>query len=93
VKIDDCFDGMVDVYALEPFCKPKTEAYHLALKLSGTSEPKYCALLDDSIINLAEAKKLGFFTILVGQNDTNPSADRTLQNIINLPDIAPELWQ
>lgn len=91
--IDDCFDGMVDIYALEPYCKPKREAYQLAIKLSGTTDPKNCVLLDDSIINLAEAKKMGFFTVLVGQNNADHSADRTIQNIINLPDVVPEIWE
>jgi pyrimidine 5'-nucleotidase len=91
--IGDCFDGMVDVYAMDPYCKPKREAYQLALQLSGATDPKYCALLDDSINNLTEAKKIGFFTVLVGQIDTDSSADRTLQSIINLPNIVPEFWE
>jgi hypothetical protein len=49
-------------------------------------------LLDDSSRNLAPAKEMGFFTILVGQNGIHPTADRTLENIIDLPKVVPEFW-
>ena len=90
--IEDCFDGLVDVYAMEPHCKPNQEAYQLALSFAGNADPNTCALLDDSIKNLAPAKQMGFFTVLVGKNGTHPIADRTLLDIINLPKIVPEFW-
>jgi pyrimidine 5'-nucleotidase len=90
--IEDCFDGMIDIYAMEPLCKPNQEAYQLALEISGTTDPNTCALLDDSPRNLAPAKKMGFFTILVGQNHVHPAADCTLPDIHNLPKVAPEFW-
>lgn len=90
--IEDCFDGLVDVYAMEPHCKPNQEAYQLALSLAGNVDPYTCALLDDSINNLAPAKEMGFLAILVGKNGTNPMPDRTLEDIIDLPKVAPEFW-
>jgi len=90
--IEDCFDGMVDIYVMEPYCKPKKEAYQLALKFAKTPTSKTCAMLDDSAHNLAPARELGFFTILVGQNGDHDAADRTLVNINDLPKIVPELW-
>lgn len=90
--IADCFDGMVDVYAMEPHCKPKKEAYEFALDFAGVTDPKSCALLDDSTRNLAPAKEMGFFTILVGQNGTHPTADRTLPDIHDLLEATPEFW-
>ena len=91
--ITDCFEGMVDVYNLEPHCKPRPEAYHLALEIAGVTNPQKCALLDDSPRNLAPAKAMGLFTILIGQNGNHASADRSLANIHDLPEIVPELWQ
>ena len=91
--ITDCFEGMVDVYNLEPHCKPHPEAYHLALEIAGVTNPQKCALLDDSPRNLAPAKAMGLFTILIGQNGNHASADRSLANIHDLPEIVPELWQ
>jgi pyrimidine 5'-nucleotidase len=91
--ITDCFEGMVDVYTLEPHCKPRPEAYHLALEIAGVTNPQKCGLLDDSPRNLAPAKAMGLFTILIGQNGNHASADRSLANIHDLPEIVPELWQ
>jgi len=90
--IEDCFEGLVDINAMEPHCKPKTEAYQFALKLAEIIDPKTCALIDDSTRNLAPAKDMGFFTILVGQNGTHFTADRVLTNINDLPKVAPEFW-
>jgi putative hydrolase of the HAD superfamily len=90
--IEDCFDGLIDIYAMEPHCKPKQEAYHLALQLAKADDPKTCALLDDSIRNLAPAREMGFLTILVGQNGTHPTANHALLDIHHLPDIVPEFW-
>jgi pyrimidine 5'-nucleotidase len=91
--IEDCFDGVVDVYTMDPYCKPREEAYRFALDFAGVSDPKTCALLDDSYRNLTPAKEMGFFTILVGQNGTHPSADRTLEDIHDLPIVVPEFWE
>lgn len=91
--IEDCFEGIVDVYTMEPYCKPKQESYKFALEFAGITDPQTCALLDDSTRNLAPAKEMGFFTILVGKNGTHPTADRTLHDIHDLPKVAPEFWE
>jgi pyrimidine 5'-nucleotidase len=90
--IEDCFDGMVDVYEMEPFCKPKNEAYEIALQRSASADPTTCAFIDDSSQNLAPAKAMGFFTVLVGQNGSHPAATRTLVTITDLPSVVPEFW-
>jgi pyrimidine 5'-nucleotidase len=90
--IEDCFDGVVDIFALEPHCKPLEEAYHRALELAEVSDPKSCALLDDSAKNLAPAHQLGFFTVLVGRNGSHPVARRTLPAIHDLRRVVPEFW-
>jgi len=91
--ISDCFDGMVDIYTMEPHCKPRPEAYQLALELARASKPQNCALLDDSSRNLAPAKEMGFFTILVGQNGTQAKVDCAITEIHDLPQAVPEFWQ
>jgi len=90
--ITDCFEGMIDVWAMEPFVKPMKAAYTFALEYSGCVSASNCAFLDDSFRNLAPAKEMGFFTVLVGQNGTHKSADRTLLDIHDLPKVVPEFW-
>lgn len=96
LAISDCFEGVVDIFALQPFCKPQREAFHKALEIAGATAPQDCAFLDDSADNTASATAAGFFTILVGPNDGLShagSADRALSNLMDLPEVAPELWQ
>ncbi|MEA3351506.1 MAG: pyrimidine 5'-nucleotidase [Chloroflexota bacterium] len=92
LNIEDCFEGIVDVWAMQPYCKPQQEAYQKALELIEDSDPQTCALLDDSEHNLAAARDLGFFTVLVGKNEAKSAADRVLIKLHNLPQIVPEFW-
>lgn len=91
--IRDCFEDMIDVLRMSPLCKPNDEAYQLALELAGETDPKACVMLDDSINNLVPAKKMGFFTVLVGESEKVPSANRSLVDIHDLPRIVPEFWE
>jgi putative hydrolase of the HAD superfamily len=89
----DCFEGIIDVRALGFACKPVEDAYHRALALTGEIQPGRCILFDDSPRNLAPARALGFYTVLVGHNGSDPSACRTLPSLHELPEIMPELWK
>lgn len=91
--ISDCFEGIIDVWAMDPLCKPLEGAYKLALQAAGVTDPSACALLDDSIRNLTPAHQLGFFTVLVGENGHHPNADRSLADIHNLPRVVPEFFK
>ena len=90
--VSDCFEGIIDVRAIEFICKPEIEAYHRALTLANENQPSDCILLDDSVRNLVPAKDLGFTTVLVGSNGTHPAADYTLEKIHQLPNALPDLW-
>jgi FMN phosphatase YigB (HAD superfamily) len=52
-----------------------------------------CALLDDSARNLHTAKKMGIFTILVGENGDQTQFDRSISHIHELPTVVPEFWE
>ncbi len=93
LDIQDCFAGMVDVLEMDPLCKPQPEAYQFALDCAGGLDPQNCAFLDDSTRNLAPAKEMGFFTVLVGQTAPDPSADRSIYEIMDLQTGVPELWR
>jgi FMN phosphatase YigB (HAD superfamily) len=60
--------------------------------LAGESDPARCVFFDDSPRNLAPARDLGFFTVLVGATETNPAADRSVASLLELPQALPELW-
>jgi len=91
--VSDCFDGIIDIRALEYACKPVEDAYPRALALAGEKDPARCLLFDDAPRNLAPARALGFCTVLVGKNEPDPSACYTLASLNELPETMPELWQ
>lgn len=91
--VSDCFCGIIDIRALGFVCKPDIQAYQRALTCAGLSEANGCVLFDDSIANLAAARRLGFTTVWVHENSENHSeADFRLADLLELPDVLPELW-
>jgi putative hydrolase of the HAD superfamily len=92
LDLDDCFKGIIDVWAMDFACKPEPEAYRKALELAGEPHPRNCVLLDDSPGNLAQARQMGFTTGLVGTNGAHPAAMFTISNLLELPEALPQLW-
>lgn len=91
--LEGCFDGVIDVRAIEFACKPEPEAYRRALALSGSPDPRECVLLDDSLTNLLPAREMGFTTVLVqSQGLPPPGADYTIRSPLELRRILPALW-
>jgi putative hydrolase of the HAD superfamily len=91
--LSGCFDGIVDIWALDFNCKPELDAYQKALARAGEPDPSRCVLLDDSPRNLASAQALGFTTVLVGADGPHPVANFVVPSLLALPEKLPELWQ
>lgn len=92
LQLEDCFDGIIDVRAIDFICKPDPRAYRLALKLSAESHPGRSLLVDDSLRNLAPARLMGFTTVLVGSTQADPAANFSIPLLKQLPQTLPELW-
>ncbi len=91
--LSDCFEGVIDVRAIQVACKPELVAYQRALELAGSPPPEQCVLVDDSASNLLPAHQMGFTTLLVSQDGRgNPAADFCLPDLLCLPQVLPELW-
>ncbi len=93
LQISDCFEGIIDIWTMDPSCKPLPDAYTLAMQTVGAVDPGACGILDDSIHNLVPAHELGFFTVLIGENGYHPAADRSLADIHDLPRVIPEFFK
>ncbi len=91
--LEDCFQGVIDVWAVDFFCKPHEEAYRRAMRASGETDPGACVLFDDSTRNLEPARSLGFTTVLVGTGQIHPAAVLSIPNLLDLPRAMPELWE
>jgi putative hydrolase of the HAD superfamily len=91
--ISDCFAGIIDIRAIDFACKPERIAYQKALAITTDTDPSHCVIFDDAVRNLNPARELGFFTVLVGKNGTEPTVDRTISNLHEMRECIPELWQ
>lgn len=90
--VTDCFQGIIDITAMNFVCKPDKQSYQIALRIAGESTPISCLYLDDSTRNLEQAKLLGFKTVLVGNPDHQPNHKTTIRHPSDLYNIMPELW-
>lgn len=87
--LGDCFDQIIDVMLLEPYCKPLPEAFERAIQLSGIENPANCVVIDDQIRNLKTAHDLGFYTILVGTEQRAGFVDAAILTPADLVDVIP----
>jgi pyrimidine 5'-nucleotidase len=91
--LQDCFDQIIDIQALNFHCKPEPEAYQLALEISRQTDAHACVMFDDSTRNLAPAKSLGVTTVWVGSGEPNPAANLNLPELRLLPERLPAFWE
>ncbi|MFZ0533329.1 MAG: pyrimidine 5'-nucleotidase [Anaerolineales bacterium] len=91
--ITDCFEGIIDIRGIDFACKPEKIAYQRALALAGDDDPSHCVIFDDALRNLSPAREMGFYTILVGKDGTEPLVDQAITSLHELRDCLPELWE
>lgn len=87
LNVADCFDGIIDVMDIAPFCKPMPESFHLAVKIAAVKDLSRCVIFEDSPRNLTAARSLGLFTVQVGKNGTSSPAHLQINTIHDLPAI------
>jgi putative hydrolase of the HAD superfamily len=91
LDLRDCFEDVVDILDLWPYCKPMPEAYRVAMRRAAESDPSRCLLVDDSRRNLAGARAVGFFTVLIGTGPCGPDCDAQIDTLLHLPAMLKEL--
>eukprot|EP00884_Botryococcus_braunii_P006646 jgi/Botrbrau1/15983/Bobra.0375s0007.1 len=72
-------------------CKPNLMAFQLALQMAG-ADPHSTMFLDDSMRNIAAARKAGIYSVLVGRTDAH-CGDLEIESVTDLPAMLPELWE
>ena len=85
LQLEECFDGIIDVVAIDPYCKPMPQSFKIALDLAGEADPQKCAMIDDIPRTTRAAREQGLFTILYGTEEFHPEADATLTDWLDLP--------
>lgn len=74
----DLFEIIVDVNAIDPYCKPMPESFQIAMKAAGESNPSKCVMIDDIHRTTRAAKEVGLFSILYNDDFPAGSADAHL---------------
>ncbi len=93
--LDGCFNAILDIHALEPYCKPMRASFEIALQLAGEREAGKCVMIDDLPRTTRAAREFGFFSVLMvaqsatimGDHASSPDADATLARLIDLPKL------
>lgn len=87
--LEGCFDQIIDILAIHPYCKPQAAAFAKALALAEIKNPQDCVMIDDANRNLLAAREAGLFTIKVGVNDCPDGIDASVISILDLPSVIP----
>jgi pyrimidine 5'-nucleotidase len=85
------FESIIDIHVLEFVNKPDRRSYFKALEFA-SARPEDCILIEDSMVNIAAARKLGITTVLVGGDAGNDGADFHIERITDLENIADLGW-
>lgn len=87
LELDGCFDGVLDILAMLPYCKPMPESFAMALKLAGEPDARRCVMIDDLPRTIRAAREQGMFSILYGVSEPRSDADAVLTDLMLLPGV------
>lgn len=73
LELDDLFDTIVDINAVDPYCKPMPESFAIAMDLADEPDPRKCVMIDDLPRTTRAALQVGMASLLYGSDI--PTAD------------------
>ncbi len=85
LQLDDCFERIIDIHTISPYCKPMPEAFRIALEVSGETDAGRCVMIDDAPSNLAAARQIGFYTVRTGKAEPGPEYHSSIVFVTDLP--------
>jgi putative hydrolase of the HAD superfamily len=85
--LEGCFDQIVDIRDIRPYCKPQLEAFTKALELAGVNEPGKSVMIDDAPRNLLAAREAGLFTIQIINGEPSEGIDVAISSLRELPRV------
>ena len=90
LQLDGLFDGIVDVNAVAPYCKPMPESFEIALKAAGESDPTRCVMIDDLPRTTRAALNAGMASLLYGTDEPTSEASGVFPDWTHLPILLGE---
>jgi pyrimidine 5'-nucleotidase len=91
LQLLDLFPVIIDVNAVDPYCKPMPESFSIAMKIAGETDPARCVMIDDIDRTTQAARKAGLHSILVDGKFSTEHADAHLTDWQDLPEILESL--
>ncbi len=77
------FERIIDIRALEFIVKPDRRAYERALRMI-EARAEECVFVEDSLLNLLPARKMGMLTVLLRDGEVAGGADGQISRITDL---------
>jgi putative hydrolase of the HAD superfamily len=84
------FESIIDIHLLEFINKPELRAYRKVLDFI-SADPEECILLEDFIVNIRPARKMGMTTVLVGGDSNTEGAHYWIDAITELAELLQEI--
>jgi putative hydrolase of the HAD superfamily len=81
------FESIIDIHLLEFVNKPDGRSYYKALEFASV-RPEECILIEDSLVNILPARKMGMTTVMVGGEPGTDGAHYHIDRIADLGTIA-----
>jgi putative hydrolase of the HAD superfamily len=81
------FESIIDIHLLEFVNKPDRRSYLKALEFA-SARPEECILIEDMVVNILPARKMGMTTVVVGHKPASDGAHYYIDRITDLPTIA-----
>jgi len=85
LQLDDLFDTIVDVHAVEPYCKPMPESFAIAQDLANEPDPRKCVMIDDLPRTTHAALNVGMASLLYGSDIPTADASGVFTDWTHLP--------
>ncbi len=87
LHIEEYFADVVDVNAMEPYCKPSQQAFALALETAAERDASRCVMIDDLPHTTRAAKAFGLYSLLYGAHMEDGAADASFNDWSTLPSL------
>lgn len=90
LELSDLFDIILDVHAVDPYCKPMPESFAIAMELADEPDPRKCVMIDDLPRTTRAALNVGMASLLYGCEQPTEDASGVFTDWRHLPILLGE---
>ena len=86
LDLEDLFVAIIDIHTMMPHLKPHRKAFDKALEIARLTSWDGCAYLDDHPANIAQARNLGIYSILIDESSQHQD-ELSITSLFELPKL------